>query len=81
MDYIVTFFTHYDAVNCSRRLEKKGVSIRLAPVPRKLSSSCGTCAFLTTSRNATELLAGIDFEKLFRKDSGDDYELLVDHGE
>lgn len=81
MDYVVTFFTHYDAVNCSRRLEKKGIALRLAPVPRKLSSSCGTCAYLNTDRDVKDLLAGIEYERLFRADGGDAYELLVDRSE
>ena len=42
-DYIATFFTHYDAMQFKRALEKKGGSGQLTPVPRWLSSSCGTC--------------------------------------
>ena len=43
-DYIATFFTHYDAVRFSRGLQQAGIAAALAPVPRRLSSSCGTCA-------------------------------------
>ena len=41
--YIATFFTHYGALNFDRDCKKKGVSSKMMPVPRKLSSSCGTC--------------------------------------
>ena len=43
MEYIATFFTHFGAGEYARRLRKNGVSCRMMPVPRKLSSSCGTC--------------------------------------
>ena len=44
--YIATFHTHLAALRSCNALKKAGVGdARLAPVPRKLSSSCGTCAF------------------------------------
>ena len=42
MTYIATFFTHFAAVNFSRQLREAGQKPMLMPVPRKLSSSCGT---------------------------------------
>ena len=42
-DYIATFFTHHDALVYKRDLDKIKVKAKLMPVPRKLSSSCGTC--------------------------------------
>jgi len=41
--YIATFFTHYGAIKFDRDCKKNGVSSKMMPVPRKLSSSCGTC--------------------------------------
>lgn len=41
--YIATFHTHLSALRTSRALTQRGVDARMAPVPRKLSSSCGTC--------------------------------------
>ena len=38
MKYIITFYSHYEAVQ-ARRIAKGG---RLISVPRVLSSSCGT---------------------------------------
>ena len=43
--YVATFFSHFGAT-CFRRLcRDRGVPCELSPVPRSLSSSCGTCAF------------------------------------
>lgn len=43
--YIATFHTHLAALKTHRSLQKVGVEARMAPVPRKISSSCGTCVF------------------------------------
>lgn len=43
--YIATFHTHLSALKTHRTLTKTGVEARMAPVPRKISSSCGTCVF------------------------------------
>ena len=42
-EYIATFHTHLSAMRTQRALTAGGVSARLAPVPRYLSASCGTC--------------------------------------
>ena len=42
-EYIATFHTHLAALMTSRALTGLGVQARMMPVPRKLSSSCGTC--------------------------------------
>ena len=44
-EYIATFHTHLAALKTHRSLSKLGVEARMAPVPRKISSSCGTCVF------------------------------------
>ena len=47
-EYVITFHTHYDAMVCLRMLEKDAaahagaIAVKLIPVPRELSSSCGT---------------------------------------
>ncbi len=43
MNYIATFYTHAAALMTNRTLSRKGIPSRLGPVPRALSSSCGTC--------------------------------------
>ena len=43
MTYLATFHTHFSALRTSRNLTEAGIPAKMAPVPRKLSSSCGTC--------------------------------------
>lgn len=43
MTYIATFFSHFGAVRYKKQCEAAGWPARLMPVPRSLSSSCGTC--------------------------------------
>ncbi len=44
-EYIGTFHTHLSALMTSRKLTSLGLMARMMPVPRKLSSSCGTCVY------------------------------------
>lgn len=43
MTYIATFFAHFGAVRFNRICSDKGLVSKMMPVPRSLSSSCGTC--------------------------------------
>ena len=43
MILIATFFSHYGAMHCKKICDGKGIPARMMPVPRALSSSCGTC--------------------------------------
>lgn len=43
MIYIATFFSHFGAIRFKKYCEKQGWAARVMPVPRDLSSSCGTC--------------------------------------
>jgi len=43
-EYIATFYSHFGAVRFKKELAKLGIEAKLMPVPRFLSSSCGTCA-------------------------------------
>jgi len=42
--YIATFYSHYGALSYRKALQEQGIACKLMPVPRELSSSCGTCA-------------------------------------
>lgn len=42
-DYIATFYSHFGAIRFKKSCEKKGLTAKIMPVPRNLSSSCGTC--------------------------------------
>ena len=41
--YVATFFSHFGALRFQKLCTKLGYEAQLAPVPRSLSSSCGTC--------------------------------------
>ena len=41
--YIATFFMHFGSIRFERLCKSKGLEARTMPVPRSLSSSCGTC--------------------------------------
>lgn len=43
MNCIATCFSHFGAIRCKRLCDKLGWPAKLMPVPRDLSSSCGTC--------------------------------------
>lgn len=55
-NYVATFHTHLSAMMTCRALQGAGFSARMAPVPRSLSSSCGTCVFFTAPELREELL-------------------------
>ena len=40
---IATFYSHFGAIRFRRDCRNRGVPARAMPVPRDLSSSCGTC--------------------------------------
>ena len=43
MIFIATFLTHFGALSLQRRLRKNGIPVKMMPVPRSLSASCGVC--------------------------------------
>ena len=40
---IATFYSHFGAVSFKKTCDRERIPARLMPVPRALSSSCGTC--------------------------------------
>lgn len=40
---IATFYSHFGAVRFKRMCDQQGWPAKMMPVPRSLSSSCGTC--------------------------------------
>lgn len=48
--YIVTFYSHYGAIQFRKNCEKLNLEAVIMPVPRDLSSSCGTCVRFETER-------------------------------
>ena len=45
---IATFFSHFGAMRCKKLCDAAGLPTRMMPVPRALSSSCGTCVRVET---------------------------------
>ncbi len=43
MQYLATFHTHFDAMRFARDCKKKNIINEIKPVPRRISSSCGSC--------------------------------------
>lgn len=43
MIWIATFYSHFGAMRCKKLCDQAGIPARMMPVPRRLSSSCGTC--------------------------------------
>lgn len=41
--FIATFYSHFGAIHFNRICQQKGLVSKMIPVPRDLSSSCGTC--------------------------------------
>ena len=61
--YIATFFSHFGAIRFGKQLKEMGLSGKLMPVPRRVSSSCGTCVkFEAESDTAVH---SDDLEQLF----------------
>jgi len=43
MTCIATFYSHFGAIRFKRTCDSLGLDANVMPVPRNLSSSCGTC--------------------------------------
>ncbi len=72
--FVATFHTHLSAMLTCQTLTDKGISARMAPVPRKISSSCGTCVFYEAEDSCLDCLDE-DTEAVYRI-KGDTYEMI-----
>ena len=71
--YIATFFSHFGAIRFQRLCTQLGWAAQLAPVPRSLSSSCGTCVLFQTAELAKNDLGQLikpELEQLVLDDNG-----------
>lgn len=66
MVYIATFYSHFGAIRFKREASSEIQKPQLMPVPRNLSSSCGTCVRFEA-----------DDEYCFTGDSRDEIEQIV----
>ena len=53
MKYIATFYSHFVAIRFKREAPEGVTNIELRPVPRNLSSSCGTSASFEADESFT----------------------------
>ncbi|MBO4331052.1 MAG: DUF3343 domain-containing protein [Oscillospiraceae bacterium] len=70
--YVATFHTHLGALLSNRSLGTAGLSPRMTPVPRKLSSSCGTCVRYEADEPHFELMDG-DLEAVYAVTGSDGF--------
>ena len=71
--YIATFFSHFGALRFQKLCSQLGWPAHLAPVPRSLSSSCGTCVLFEAEalEQATVLkLVTPELEQLVLEENG-----------
>lgn len=67
--YLATFHTHLSALLSCQALERAGHSARMMPVPRALSSSCGTCVRYSAPEDCRGLLDR-DAEAIYQEKDG-----------
>lgn len=75
MDYIATFYSHYGAIRYHSICKDLGIASKMMPVPRSLSSSCGTCVSYQADRFDIIMPIPEEVEQIAVKD-GKSYELL-----
>ena len=76
-EYIATFHTHLSALLTSRALTALGIKAQMMPVPRKLSSSCGTCVRYMADEPHPDAIDE-DFEAVYEKTGIEEYRLLIE---
>ena len=72
--YVIKFHTHYEEMLCLRTLEKDeaaqngAIAVKLIPVPRELSSGCGTAVKITVNSGGAfdaSRFSGIEHDGIF----------------
>ena len=66
MTFIATFFSHFGATRYERLCRAAGIAARTMPVPRSLSSSCGTCVRCEGSYQTPEGVCAEEIERIVR---------------
>ena len=76
-EYIATFHTHLAALMTCRNLNGRGAKAGMMPVPRKLSSSCGTCVRYQAEGPLLEAMDA-DVEGVYEVTGREEYALLME---
>lgn len=72
--YIATFHTHFSAQCTARAMMKSGINAKMAPVPRSLSTDCGTCVHYEAATPLSELMHA-DYDAIYAVKDGSYREL------
>ena len=75
MILIATFYTHAAALVSCRSLKDAGIPSRMMPVPRALSSSCGTCVKYEADELCEHLLDR-DIEQIAEENAQKQYRVI-----
>ena len=75
-EFVATFHTHLAALMTSRSLTALGVQAQMMPVPRKLSSSCGTCVRYS-AQDPNLSVMDEDMEAVYESIGSEEYILLA----
>lgn len=78
MKYLATFHTHFDAVKYLKNIKGLAREAVMKPVPRKLSSSCGSCVVFELQGELVAEVLTAEFERLYSIE-GDEYRLLAEN--
>lgn len=82
-EYLITFHTHYEALVCMRTFEKtelvqnQSIVIKLIPVPREVSSSCGTAVKLKFENDLSfdnKYFDKIEYDEIFKLNENGKFE-------
>ena len=76
-EFIATFHTHLSALMTSRSMTALGVRAQMMPVPRKLSSSCGTCVRYLSEDPHLDAMDE-DVEAVYEKIGKEEYVLIME---
>ena len=76
-EFIATFHTHLAALMTSRNLNGHGARASMMPVPRKLSSSCGTCVRYQAEEAMLEQMDS-DVEAVYEVIGREEYTCLME---
>ena len=77
-EFIATFHTHLSALMTCRNLNGKGARASMMPVPRKLSSSCGTCVRYKAEEPLLEAM-DTDVEAVYEIVGREEYTRLLEN--
>ncbi|MDO4573571.1 MAG: DUF3343 domain-containing protein [Clostridia bacterium] len=73
--YIAAFHTHLAAMRTRRALLAAGVPAEFAPVPRRLSASCGTCVLYSAETPRLDCMDA-DTAIVAQADGQENYQIL-----